>query len=105
MIFPSVYTGVEQQHGGFRAWIDAGQIGALVCIAPIASKREDRNVVGASVLFCHDMIQVECYEGHSGLSNPAILTCVAGPVANQIASSLIQFKRPAVKESVEPLPA
>jgi hypothetical protein len=72
-------------------WVDARQIGPLVSVASITGERKTRRIGGAAMLFRHDMFHVEGNEGRRGLRQPAILTGVPGPAANQIASPLVQI--------------
>ena len=96
---------MEQRNNPLGVRVDARQIRPFVSVASITGKRQARGIAGAAVLFRHDMFQVERNEGSGGLRQPAVLTGVLGPAADQIASALLQFKQPAAKESAGPSPA
>lgn len=72
--------------------IDARQIGPFVPIAPITSERETGGIVGAAVLFRHDVFHVECNQRGYRLGKAAIFTRIRGPRAHKTASAPIQLR-------------
>ena len=54
---------MEQRNNRLGFWVDARQIGPFVSVASITGKRQAGGIVGAAVLFRHDMFQVEGNEG------------------------------------------
>lgn len=51
---------MEQRNQRSGIGIDARQIGPFVPIASITSERETGGIVGAAVLFRHDVFHMEC---------------------------------------------
>lgn len=96
---------MKQWDKGVGIQIDARQIGPFVEVASITGKRQAIGVVRTPVLFRHNMFQVERNNWGRRLREPTILTGMPSPIANQIASSLVQLKRPDVKGIAGLLPA
>ena len=95
---------MEQRNNRLRLRINTRQIWPLIGVASITGKRQARWIVGAAVLFRHDVLQVKRDDGRGGLRQPAIFTSVPGPIANQFASSQVQLRQPVGKENAEPSP-
>lgn len=83
---------MEQRNYHPSIGVDARQIGSFVPIAPIAGERETGRIVGAAVLFRHDVFHVECNQRCYQLGKAAIFTRVPGPRAHKTPSSLIQLR-------------
>ena len=90
MIGPAVFARTKQRNHRSSVRIDARQVGSFVRVASIACECETRGIIGTTMLLRQDVFQVEGNQWRCGLVKAAIFTRVPGPVANQIASSLVQ---------------
>lgn len=99
MLVPNVLTRMKQRNHGARVWIDAGEIGSFICIAPVACKRETGEIVRAAMLFRHDVFNVETNQWRCQLGNAAIFATVQGPIPNEITNSLLQSGSPSREDA------
>ncbi len=83
---------MEQRNHRSRIGIDARQIGSFVPIASITGERQTGRIVGAAVLFRHDVFHVECDERRCQLGKAAIFALVARPGANEAAGLPVQLR-------------
>ncbi len=81
MILPAVFAGVEELNHVSRIRINAHQIRSLVCIAPVAGRRETSRVVRAAMLLRNDVFHVECDERRCHPGNAAVFTRIPSPLA------------------------
>ena len=100
MIVPSVFAWIKKRNNRSSLGVNAREIGSFVRITSIACECETGRIVGTAMLFRHDVFQVKSNQGCYRLLEAAILTCVSHSLANQITSSLVQFKQPAAKDNV-----
>ena len=86
---PSISTGMEQWHHSAALGIDAGEVWPFVRVAAVTSEREIAGIVGAAVLFRHDMFDMKGNERGRLLRDVAILAGVAGAPPNNLAQGSI----------------
>lgn len=79
-----ISTWVEDRRHLARIGVHAAQIGPLVVVALRTGERQVVRVIGASMLPGDDMLGVKT-EFRKALREPAILTLVSGPLADELA--------------------
>ncbi len=82
MLFPAVHARIEEINSPARTRIDSRKIRPLVQIAVMARERQILFGSHATVLARDDVLDMKPEEGVIVLSDMAILTAVARPLAN-----------------------
>jgi hypothetical protein len=88
---PTLTPGIEERNNTTRFSINSGQVRALMKIAMIAGQSEIVGIVLSTMLTGNDVLDVKGEHRESGRRQVAILTTIAGALADQRSQSTVHL--------------
>jgi hypothetical protein len=82
---PALAARVEEPHDPVRDWISTAQVWPLVEVAAVAAPAAVLRSIGAAVLSCDDMLDMETRRRSSGIRKVAVFAAPTGPLADDLA--------------------
>jgi hypothetical protein len=85
MTRPMLATGIEKAYNLSSRGIDSRKVGAFMVVVVVTVQGEVSRIVGAAVLFRHDMLKMQAVKWPVVLMDSAVFAALASPIPNQIA--------------------